>query len=135
MIVRNATRNTVIAEAVETADTALSRMHGLLGRDHFEEGRGLLITPCSSVHTFFMRFPIDLVFLDKKGKVLKIAREVRPFKLVLAPLKAYSVLELPAGVVFGTSTCVGDKLLIEEAKATQAAARGEAAELTIHRAF
>ena len=77
MIVKNASRATVLGEAIEVAATAAQRAKGLLGRDCLSEGEGLLFKGCSSLHTFFMQFPIDVIYADKEGKVLKVAKEDR----------------------------------------------------------
>jgi uncharacterized protein len=114
MEVHNSSRGTVLGEAIEVADTAVRRVKGLLGRDCLEDGQGLLFKHCSSLHTFFMSFPIDIVFLDKKGKVLKTAVDVSPFKLVAAPFRAFYALELPAGAIDRSVTKVGDLLALEE---------------------
>ncbi len=110
MLVRNASRDTVLGEAVEVASTAVKRVKGLLGRECLEDGQGLLFERCSSLHTFFMRFPIDVLYMDRSGKVLKAAAGVKPFKLVAAPLRAYYALELPVGAIRGSNTRVGDNL-------------------------
>ena len=115
MIVKNSQRATVLGEAIEVALTASQRVRGLLGRECLEDGQGLLFKNCSSLHTFFMHFPIDIVFMDKKGKVLQVAMEVRPFKLVAAPFRAFYALELPTGAVGSSGTRVGDVLdFVEE---------------------
>ena len=114
MIVRNPQRGTMLGEAIEVADSAVSRVKGLLGRECLEDGQGLLFKKCSSLHTMFMRFPIDIVFIDKHGKVLKLSKAVKPFKLVAAPLRAYYALELPAGAVARSETRAGDHLTFEE---------------------
>ena len=75
-------------------------------------GEGLWIVPCESVHTFFMKFPIDLVYLDKKNQVKKVRHAVPPWRLS-ACLAAHSVLELPAGTAAETGTAAGDVLIIE----------------------
>ena len=110
MIVKNTDRATVLGEAIEVAATAAQRAKGLLGRDCLSAGEGLLFKGCSSLHTFFMQFPIDIIYSDKEGKVLKVAKEVLPFKLVLAPLRAYFAVELPAGAIQASATKVGDHL-------------------------
>jgi len=69
--VRNHTRDTVLAHAVEVADTSAKRRTGLLKHEKLEPGEGLWIVPCESVHTFFMKFPIDLLYLDRRHKVRK----------------------------------------------------------------
>ena len=110
MIVRNADRHAVLGEAIEVAATSVQRIKGLLGRDCLADGQGLLFQHCSSLHTFFMQFPIDILYIDKRGKVLKAARSVRPFKLVAAPFRAHYALELPAGAIQKSETRVGDHL-------------------------
>jgi uncharacterized protein len=111
--VRNETRATVLAESAEVADTSAKRRTGLLKHTALEAGEGLWIVPCESVHTFFMKFPIDLVYLDKKRKVRKVRHAVGPWRLS-ACLPAHSVLELPAGMAAKTKTVPGDQLTIEK---------------------
>jgi uncharacterized membrane protein (UPF0127 family) len=114
MIVRNTDRDTVLGEAIEVADTAVRRVKGLLGRECLEDGQGLLFKQCSSLHTLFMRFPIDILFINKKGKVVRAREDVKPFKFVAAPLRAQYALELPAGSIARSKTRVGDRVLFEE---------------------
>ena len=111
VLVRNQTRNSVLGEAVEVADTSAKRRAGLLKRERLEPGEGLWIVPCESVHTFFMKFPIDLVYLDTCRKVRKVSNAVPPWR-ISACLRANSVLELPAGTVAQSGTKVGDELVI-----------------------
>jgi uncharacterized membrane protein (UPF0127 family) len=87
---------TPVCTRCEVADRAFARMRGLLGRTGLEAGHGILLTPCPSVQTFFMRFPIDVVFLDKNLAIVRIARDLRPWRSVAAR-RAASALELPAG--------------------------------------
>ena len=110
---RNESRDTVLAEAAEVADTSAKRRTGLLKHSRLEAGEGLWIVPCESVHTFFMKFPIDLVYLDKERKVRKVRNAVPAWRLS-ACLTAHSVLELPAGTVEKTRTTVGDELAVEK---------------------
>ena len=107
--VTNVTRGTVLATRLEAAHTGPTRRKGLLGRDGLAAGEGLWISPCESVHTFFMRFPIDLVYLDRKNAVRKIRHSVPPWRLS-ACLSAHSILELPAGTIGATQTQPGDTL-------------------------
>ena len=86
----------VVCEHCELADDFLTRLRGLLGRDYLREGEGLLLSPASSVHTFFMRFPIDVVFLDRELTVRRVVPEVGRSRLV-SQRGARRVLELPAG--------------------------------------
>ena len=110
--VRNETRNTVLATAADVADTSAKRRTGLLKHQRLEPGEGLWISPCESVHTFFMKFAIDLVYLDKRKKVRKVRHAVPPWRLS-ACLAAHSVLELPAGSVAPTGTVRGDQLAFD----------------------
>jgi len=109
MLVRNETRNRVLAETAEVADTSAKRQKGLLGRDSLPIGCGLWIVPCEGVHTCGMRFPIDVLYLDRKKRVRKLRRAMRPWRLSMC-LLAHSVLELPAGVIEQTGTQPGDQL-------------------------
>jgi len=116
LTVRNLTRQTVLATELEVADTGPKRNKGLLGRNGLETGGGLLIVPCESVHTFFMRFSIDLVYLDRGNRVRKVRSAVGPWRLS-ACLSAHSIIELPAGVVLSTQTQKGDVLEFSPASA------------------
>jgi uncharacterized protein len=111
--ISNQTRNTVLATAADIADTSAKRRTGLLKHQSLEPGAGLWISPCESVHTFFMKFAIDLVYLDKQKKVRKVRHAVPPWRLS-ACLTAHSVLELPAGVAANTGTQPGDQLVFDK---------------------
>jgi uncharacterized membrane protein (UPF0127 family) len=110
VVVRNITRNATLAEKCSQAHTFISRLKGLQFKKSLPLGHGLLITPCKSIHTFFMRFPIDAVFIDKNNTVLHIQEGIKPWKVSKVILNARSVLELPDGAVSTTGTDVGDKL-------------------------
>lgn len=105
----NRTRLSELATHAEVAKTSTTRQKGLLGRTGLPEGGGLWIIPCESVHTFFMKFPIDLVYIDRKNIVKKVCRNVGPWKLS-ACLTAHSIVELPAGTIDRSRTAPGDKL-------------------------
>jgi hypothetical protein len=107
--VLNLSRQAVLADCVEVADHGATRRKGLLGRNSLAEGEGLWIVPCESVHTFGMKFPIDLVYLDRKKKVKKVRSSVPPWRLS-ACLSADSVLELASGTIHTTQTRPGDVL-------------------------
>lgn len=115
--VRNLTRATVLATELEVAGWGAARRKGLLGRDGLAPGQGLWIVPCESVHTFFMRFPIDLVYLDRQHRVRKVRHAVKAWRLS-ACLSAHSILELPAGTICTTSTERGDMIEIGPAPAS-----------------
>jgi uncharacterized membrane protein (UPF0127 family) len=114
--VRNTTRGTVLATALEVADTGAKRSKGLLGRSGLDAGGGLWIVPCESVHTFFMKFPIDLVYLDKKNRVRKVRNSVPAWRMSVC-LSAHSILELPAGTIRATQTQPGDMIAFDPAGA------------------
>ena len=107
--VENLTRKTVLGTAVEVADSGPKRNKGLLGRKSLAPGTGLWISPCEAVHTFWMQFPIDLVYLDRALRIRKIKRNVGPWRLS-ACFSAHSVIELAAGSVRGTQSEPGDQL-------------------------
>jgi uncharacterized membrane protein (UPF0127 family) len=86
----------VICERCLVADNPLTRLRGLLGRSELASGEGLLLRPAGSIHMFFMRFPIDAVFLSRDGEVLKVSASVRPWRTAAAR-GAKVVIELPAG--------------------------------------
>jgi len=110
--ITNLTRNTVLGERIDVADTSAKRRTGLLKHTGLDAGEGLWIVPCESVHTFFMKFAIDLVYLGKDRKVRKVRHAVKPWRMS-ACLSAHSILELPAGVAERTGTLAGDELGVE----------------------
>lgn len=107
--VSNLTRNTVLATCMDIADSGPKRNKGLLGRAGLSFGEGLWIIPCEAVHTFWMRFSIDLVYLDREKRIRKLSSQVPPWRLS-ACLAAHSVLELPSGTIKNTQTERGDTL-------------------------
>lgn len=107
--IQNVTRQVVLAHSVEVADRGATRRKGLLGRDGLQAGEGLWIVPCESVHTFRMRFPIDLVYLDRNKRVRKVRSSVPAWRLS-ACISAHSVVELASGTIKLTQTQRGDKL-------------------------
>jgi uncharacterized membrane protein (UPF0127 family) len=107
--VRNVTRGTWIGDAIDTAESSAQRRTGLLRHDKLDEGAGLWIIPCEAVHTFFMKFAIDLIYLDRKHRVRGIVRELRPWRFSIC-LPAHSVLELPGGTIDRTNTQKDDEL-------------------------
>lgn len=107
--VRNVTRGSLLGDSIERADTSATRKTGLLPRAGLEPGEGLWIVPCEGVHTFFMKFAIDVVFIDRKRRVRKLVPALRPWRMSLC-LPAHSVIELPVGVIERTQTRKGDQL-------------------------
>lgn len=99
---------------VEVLDGTFERMKGLLGRDSLPAGAAVLIGRCSSVHTFFMRFSIDLVFLDAAGVVVRLVPAVRPFRMAWGGVRARSVVEARAGAIAEQCLALGDCLRMVE---------------------
>ena len=90
-------RETILGVDAEVAESAFERMRGLIGRSGLEFGKGMLITKCNCIHTFFMGFPIDATFLDRKGDVVKTVRGIRPWRpWIWGGWRAASVLETAA---------------------------------------
>ncbi len=108
--ITNTTRNTLIASRVITADTFLSRLKGLLGRKSLEKGEAFLIPRCIAVHTFFMKFSIDIIFIDSDSNVTKTVKNLKPFRISPCFPGTYGAIELPAGTIEQTNTETGDKL-------------------------
>jgi uncharacterized membrane protein (UPF0127 family) len=111
MVKQTPARNSVLAKSAEVADTSAKRQEGLLGRDALPSAHGLWIVPCESIHTCGMRFPIDVLYLDRKKRVRKLRKAMLPWRFSMC-LLAHSVLELPAGLVEQTETEPGDQLHI-----------------------
>jgi len=102
---------TIVCDRCTVADDPLTRLRGLLGRDGLEPGEGLLLRPASAIHTFFMRFPIDCVFLDRGLVVLGIADGVEPWRAA-SRRGAKAVLELSAGESSRRGLAVGEQLTL-----------------------
>ena len=111
--VRNVTKGTVVADAASVANTSATRRTGLLKHTQLLPGEGLWIVPCEGVHTFRMKFDIDVVYLNKAKKVLKVRARMPKSRLSFC-LTAHSVLELPAGMTESTATEAGDQLEFEK---------------------
>lgn len=109
----NLTRGTVLAERAELANTFARRLRGLIGRKPLPPGTGLVLQPSNAVHSFLMGFDIDVVHLDRDGRVLRVTRAL-PRGRVSAARGGYSAVELPAGTVAGTGTEVGDIIAFEQ---------------------
>jgi uncharacterized membrane protein (UPF0127 family) len=108
---RNERTGGVVATRVLTAFDSASRRTGLLHHESLPEGTGLIIAPSNAIHTFFMRFSIDVAFVSKDGRVVKLRAAVRPWRMAGA-LRAYAVVELPAGTLERTETRRGDRLIV-----------------------
>jgi uncharacterized membrane protein (UPF0127 family) len=93
---------------VTAAVDSASRRQGLLGRSGLDD-EALIIAPCSAVHTFFMRFAIDVVFVDKQGRVTRVVHAVRPWRIT-GSLRGFATIELAAGAALRASTAPGHQL-------------------------
>jgi uncharacterized protein len=98
-----------VATSVELADTRRTRRRGLLGRDSMCADEAMVITPCVAVHTAFMRFAIDVVFIDRDGRAVQVVHDMQPWRMA-ASMKGYAVIELAAGRVKVCGVEVGDRL-------------------------
>ncbi|MCU0659925.1 MAG: DUF192 domain-containing protein [Polyangiaceae bacterium] len=111
--VKNSTRSTLLATEASEAGTFGQRFKGLMGVAEFPMGRGLHIVPCTSIHTFFMKIPIDALFLDEERVVVEVYHALEPWRMSRFHPGARSVLELPAGTALSSGTRPGDRLLFE----------------------
>jgi uncharacterized membrane protein (UPF0127 family) len=96
---------------LETAFDSKSRNRGLLGRTGVDPRHALVLAPCNSVHTFFMKFPIDVVFVGRDGTIRRIASALPPWRVALSP-RSFAVIETAAGVIAASGTRSGDRLAI-----------------------
>lgn len=112
--VLNESKGTVVAQRVELAESLWARFWGLMGRSRLPAGHGLYLRSTSSVHTAFMRFPIDVIFLDKEGQVRKVVSGLKPFRLALG-FGASGALELAAGAAAQAQVTPGDRLVFTDA--------------------
>jgi uncharacterized membrane protein (UPF0127 family) len=110
MRIRNRTRNTLLGTRVAQADSWWSRLRGFIGRDEPRQGEGLLLVNCNAIHTWWMRFDLDVLFLDNRGRVLKMHRSLRPWRMTRRVRGAHYVLEVPSGTIDMSGTQVGDEL-------------------------
>ncbi len=102
------------AEHLTIATSFYQRARGLLGRTHMNKGEGLYIPACRSVHTIFMQFPIDIIFLDKDNAVTKIFTALLPFRVAFGSWRTRGVLELPGGIVKESGCIRGDTIYFAE---------------------
>jgi hypothetical protein len=111
--IRNRTTDVMLATRARVAQDFWSRLKGLIGARTLRDGEGLVIMPCRSIHTMFMAFPIDVIYVDAEHRIVDIELDLQPWKLSLPRRRSHYVIELPAGTVISTGTAVGDHLSLE----------------------
>jgi uncharacterized membrane protein (UPF0127 family) len=114
MVLVNATKKTVVSDNCHFANTVLKRMVGLLNRGQFGKGEGLLLDRCYGIHTIGMRFPIDVLFLDKDLRVIRAVKALPPYRTCVVKKSVY-VLEVPIGALDASRTVEGDQIQIRTA--------------------
>lgn len=106
----NVTTQKELGKRIRKAVTFFQRTWGLLGRKQIKKGEGLHIPKCRSIHTFFMRFPIDVVFIDDDNNITRVVPGLVPFRIAFGPRNTAGVLELPAGTLKDNRCVAGDKI-------------------------
>ena len=113
MQVHNLTQGQSMITRGELAETFWQRFRGLMGRSALREGEGLVLKGDKSIHSFFMKFPIDVVYADREGRVVRLDPAMSPNRFGPIVFKAVYILELPVGVIQTTRTSVGDQLFMQ----------------------
>ncbi|MEX0709732.1 MAG: DUF192 domain-containing protein [Chloroflexota bacterium] len=122
--ITNATRGTTLATRCRVASSLRDRVVGLLATPELLPGEGLLIERSPSIHMFFMRYPIDAVFVDSQGRVTRSVSRLRPWRVIWWARGARDCIELRAGALEGTRTVRGDQLVFEDVEGSQGAPEG-----------
>ncbi|MCP3685705.1 MAG: DUF192 domain-containing protein [bacterium] len=113
MNVTNLTKNTLIADKAILANSFSSRMIGLLNRKSINAGEALIITNCQSIHMFFMKFSIDVIFISADRRIVGLSENIQPFHLSPHFWKSKCAIELPAGTVKSSQSSIGDTIQIK----------------------
>lgn len=111
----NVTRQSVVADEVRMANHYFSRLIGLMGQPSLPPKQGLWILPCSDIHSCFMRFEFDAIFVNKQYQVLHLVERMKPWRISKFVKGGHAVLELPAGAIAESGTQIGDVLELREA--------------------
>ncbi len=119
----NATTNCCIATHVDIAQTRRARRRGLLGRRYMGPGSALVLVHSWAVHTAFMKFAIDLIFVDRDGRAIHIVQAMRPWRVAIV-IRAQAVIELPAGALFDGAVRLGERVRVVGADAPHDASTG-----------
>ena len=113
-VVFNETRETVVCDKCLIADTFFKRIKGFIGRTSLDAGEGILLVPCRSVHMFFMRMPLDVIFISSDNYIVYLFEGLKPWHISPTVWRAKSVLEVPKGTINQTGTQTGDLLKITQ---------------------
>ena len=113
MKIYNSTQNNLIAEDVKIAENFFTRSVGLLSRKSLSQDEGLVIRPCCSIHTLFMKFPIDVLFINRKNEIIALYENVKPYRILPIHPTSYYVVELCAGQIAVKNICLSDIISIE----------------------
>jgi uncharacterized protein len=114
MKIINRSRNTVLADKARIANNFFSRLIGLLNRSSLNPGEALIIYPSNSIHSFFMRFTFDAVFLDRNRQVIALIPSFKPFRTSRIYFKGVTTIELPGGAIQASKTQIKDEIVIQE---------------------
>ncbi len=112
MKVYNSTQNNIISEQAKMADNFFLRSIGLILEKHFSEGKGLIIKPCCSIHTFFMKFNIDILFINKNNEIIALYENVKPWRILPIHATSSYVIELPSKTISDKNICKNDLIKI-----------------------
>jgi uncharacterized membrane protein (UPF0127 family) len=110
----------LIAGRARLCDSLWSRFRGLMLRPNLPEGEAIVLSPCGSVHMALMRFAIDVLYLDRSGRAVKLVRNLKPYRISLGGRHAHAALELPAGTLDRLGVAAGDPILLEDEAGTAA---------------
>lgn len=113
VVARDLETGAIVADRVTVASRRLERAVGLLGRSHLDPGEALWIRPCNGVHTWFMRFPIDVLAMDANGVVVDVVSDMKPWRMRLPKPGSASVLEFRAGTLANAGMKVGHRIKID----------------------
>jgi hypothetical protein len=114
--IHNVRSGAVLGQTVQLADGWWRRAVGLLGQAELPEGSGLLLVPCASIHTLGMRFPVDVAFLDGRGRIVETRADMPPGHFAIGGKDVHATLELPVGTLAATDSRDGDTLSLEDAR-------------------
>jgi len=117
LIVKNVTRKRILVSRGKVANNVWTRFKGLMGSPPLEKGEALLISPSNSVHTHFMRYPLDILYINSNYQVIAMNEKMKPWRMGKIYRQSRYVLELPAGVIEETQTKIGDQLEINNGRA------------------